>query len=135
MSEGGVICNVSHQRCGNITHCIVVFYRSSFIMDRPKRIWLLLVDHKFEALGRCFSVRTSQAEGIADLKDKVKEEAPETLSRARVDPCQLSVWKTKGANIIDESTLECLTEILGRIDVRDQDTIEELRGRKRIADL
>ena len=102
--------------------------------SEPLRLtWLLLVDHDFHALAEPFCVETPK--NIHLLKKKVKEEKPEALSRVRVDPDELTVWKTKGAKIIDESTIERLEDILSGIDDRDQDTIEVLKSHKRVADL
>lgn len=112
---------------GGCRHCCTHFVFHQFIMElelEPSKIWLLLVNYKFEVVGGRFWVRTS--DDIYDLKKQVKEENLEALSRAHVDPDELTPWKTKGARINNESTHESLSEILGGIDVRDQDTIEEL---------
>ncbi|KAH9063641.1 hypothetical protein EDB87DRAFT_137718 [Lactarius vividus] len=99
-------------------------------------IWLLLVDHRFQAMGSCFEVGAfSDHDNINTLKERVKEKKPEALSRAHVDPSDLTIWKTKGSMAIDESNLERLAEILGSIDVDNKDTIEKLVEVKRVAKL
>ncbi|KAH9052698.1 hypothetical protein EDB87DRAFT_1715971 [Lactarius vividus] len=99
-------------------------------------IWLLLVDHRFQAMGSCFEVGAfSDHDNINTLKERVKEKKPEALSRAHVDPSDLTVWKTKGSMAIDESNLERLAEILGSINVDNKDTIEKLFEVKRVAKL
>ncbi|KAH9062331.1 hypothetical protein EDB87DRAFT_292825 [Lactarius vividus] len=99
-------------------------------------VWLLLVDHRFQAMGSCFEVGAfSDHDNINTLKKKVKEEKPEALSRAHVDPSDLTVWKTKGSMAIDESNFGRLAEILGSIDVDNEDTIEKLSEVERVANL
>ena len=98
-------------------------------------IWLLLVDCDFQALGGCFPVNTSSGDGVYHLKEKVKEKTREALSHAHVDSKELTMWKTKGAMIIDKSSSERLSEILRNIDVSDQNTIEELSEDDLVADL
>ena len=63
---------------------------------------------------------------IDELKNKLWEERP-ALSPTDVDPCELTVWKTKGEMDIDNSTR--LAEILNSIDVNDVDAIEEIGER------
>jgi hypothetical protein len=89
-----------------------------------------LVDHKFQVIGRRFSVWTSDV--IIDSLKKVREEWPNTLFH--VDAARLTVWKTKGA-IINNSTSKQLAEILRGINVNDEDIIEVLDEAKRVADL
>ena len=90
----------------------------AFIM----KIYLLLVDFKFQALGGPFWVRTS--DDIYDLKKKVKEERQNDL--AHVDPARLIVWKTRGKITIDDLISKPLAEILANV--------EELRT-QRVVDL
>ncbi|KAI9433728.1 hypothetical protein H4582DRAFT_1984398 [Lactarius indigo] len=100
------------------------------------KIWLLLVNHKFQAMGNCFDIDSaSEDDNINTLKEKVKEEIPEALSRAHVDPSDLTVWKTKGSMAIDESNFGHLAEILGSIDVDNRDTIEKLSEVEQVANL
>ena len=98
-------------------------------------IWLLLVNCDFQALGGCFPVNTTSSDDVYHLKEKVKEKTREALSRAHVDPKELTMWKTKGAMIIDKSSPERLSEILRNIDVSDENTIEELSEDELVADL
>ena len=98
-------------------------------------IWLLLVDYNFQALGGCFPVNTTSGDAVYHLKEKVKEETPEALSRVHVDLKNLTMWKTKGAMIIDKSSSDRLPEILKNIDVGDENTIEELSEDELVADL
>lgn len=64
---------------------------------------------------------------IHDLKKKVKDAAPNTLSRFDVDPSELTVWKMKGEMVIYNLTSKKrFPEILNSIDVNDVDAIEEI---------
>lgn len=91
------------------------------------KIWLLLVHHDFQAFGSRFFVHIDSSGMIYDLRDKIKEKKPEALSRAQVDPDELTVWKTKGEMIFYYSTSKKrLAEILKSIDVDDVDAIEEI---------
>ncbi|KAH8977312.1 hypothetical protein EDB92DRAFT_1918082 [Lactarius akahatsu] len=103
-------------------------------MDPPTTC-LLLVDHNFRALGEPFEVETTH--NINGLKAKAKE--ARQIDLANVDAARLTVWKTKGTMVIDDSNSERFEEILGRINVDDKDTIESnierLKGRQRVADL
>src|ERR1700677_2293324 len=99
-----------------------------------KKVWLLLVDHNFQALGNIFQVKTSIDDDVADLKDKVKEEKPETFSRYRIDPDCLSVWQTKGELVIINPTAKCLEDVLKKINVDDKDTIQRLNLGVKVAD-
>jgi hypothetical protein len=103
-------------------------YQPSSIMG--PETWLVLVDHKFRALGDCFWV---QADNIHNLKMQVKELWANDL--ARVHAAKLSVWKTKGTMIINESTFHVLEDILRKINISDKNTIEELSGCESVADL
>ena len=98
-------------------------------------IWLLLVTYDFQAVGDSFLVDTTSSDVVYHLKKKVKEATPEALSRARVDPNVLTVWKTKGEMMINNSTRERLPEILRAINVRGQDTVEKLHEYGLVADL
>lgn len=105
-----------------------------------RKIWLILVRHDFQAIGSgsCFAFRVDSSAiiHVADLKKEVKEEAPNTLSRFRVDPDELTVWKTKGEMVINRSTSKKrLEEILKSIDVDDVDAIEQIRGSEGLADV
>ncbi|KAH8976608.1 hypothetical protein EDB86DRAFT_3022103 [Lactarius hatsudake] len=92
--------------------------------------WFLLVDYTFQTLiGRSFSVWTSGGEDIEDLKEKVKEKR--RIDLADVDAARLTVWKTKGSMVIDDSK----AEILKNINLDDEDTIERLNERMQVADL
>ncbi|KAI9434081.1 hypothetical protein H4582DRAFT_2184736 [Lactarius indigo] len=99
------------------------------------KIWLLLVDHMFQAIGNCFSFRTSSREDIGDLMEKVKEKKPEALSRIHVDPSDLTVWKTKGPMMINHSNSNSLAEILRKINFDDKDAIEKLRSHEQVVNL
>ncbi|KAH8984472.1 hypothetical protein EDB92DRAFT_1490314 [Lactarius akahatsu] len=107
----------------------IVLHRPSFIM----KVWLLLVDYKFQAIGHRFEVNTTSGDfNINDLKKGVGEKRPNALSRASVDCSDLIVWKTM---IIDRSTAKRLAEILRDINVDDKDTIEKLSEDEQVADL
>lgn len=93
-----------------------------------RKIWVLLVYHDFQILGSRFIVRIDNSEVIDELRDKIKGEKPEAFSRLRVDPDDITVWKTKGEMIIDHSTtLERLAKILKSINVDDVEAIERIR--------
>ncbi len=101
---------------------------------KSSKIWCILVDHEFQNQGRSFSVRTSSEDDIDDLKDKVKVKLHPRLTH--VSSMDLTVWKTKGEMIINEAEVkERLVEILGNIDVDNEDTIEMLRPGEQVADL
>jgi len=105
----------------------VIVHQSSFII----KLWVLLVDHKFQAIGDFFPVDTS--DNIHHLKMKVKEERQNDL--AHVDVSTLTVWMTKGTMIINKPSFECLAEILGNINIHDKDTIKKLDGFMWVVDL
>jgi len=95
------------------------------------RLWVLLVNHKFQAIGDFFPVDTSG--NIHHLKMKVKEERQNGL--ACVDVSMLTVWMMKGTMIIIEPSFEHLAEILGSINIHKKDTIEELGRFRWVVDL
>jgi hypothetical protein len=98
--------------------------------------WVLLVNHEFQNIGSRFLVNTVSGDLIHYLKKKVKEEAPEVLSRVRADPHQLTVWMTKSDLIINKFTFkQRLAEILRSIDVNSKETIELLNEEDLVADL
>jgi hypothetical protein len=100
------------------------------------RIWLLPVDHEFQAVGNRFRVEASIDDEVRDLKDTLKEETPGTFSRYHIEPDCLTVWKTEGKLVIDTSTAkEDLKEILKKIDVNDEGTIRMLDPHVKVADL
>ena len=93
-----------------------------------RKIWVLLVYHDFQILGSRFIVRVDNSEVIDELRDKIKGKILEAFSRLRVDPDDITVWKTKGEMIIDHSTtLERLAKILKSINVDDVEAIERIR--------
>jgi hypothetical protein len=100
-----------------------------------RKVWLLLVDHNFQALGQSFPVDISFGDDVCDLKKKVNEEKPEILSHYRVDPSCLSVWKTEGELVIINPTAKRLEEILEKINIDDEDTIRRLGTQVKVADL
>lgn len=102
---------------------------------KSSKIWLLLVDHKFQALGECFQVETSNDDVVGDLKDKVKEEKPEIFSLCLIDPDSLTVWQTVDDLVIDRSTAKDLKEILEKIDVNDEGSIRMLGESEKVAEL
>ena len=98
------------------------------------KLWLLLVNHGFQALGDQFPVDTTPNDLIYHLKKKVKEENQIIL--AHVDTDDLTVWKTKGEMTINNANIEERSaEILRTINVDDKDTIEELGASEVVADL
>ncbi|KAH9164869.1 hypothetical protein EDB89DRAFT_2014754 [Lactarius sanguifluus] len=98
--------------------------------------WVLVVTHDLQAIGSRFLVDTTFCDNvICDLKMKVKEKWKVDL--AHVDAECLTVWKLKGKNIINSSnsSIKCLAEILGNINIDDKDTVEELNTSVKAADL
>ncbi|KAI9431858.1 hypothetical protein H4582DRAFT_2084313 [Lactarius indigo] len=96
------------------------------------KIWLLLVDHTFHAMGNRFSVWTSGEEDIEDLKEKVKEKWQPDL--ADLPAPKLTVWKTKGSMSINHSNDDCLEEKL--IEIRaNPNAIEMLRVGQKLVNL
>ena len=92
-----------------------------------RKIWVL-VYHDFQILGSRFIVRIDNSEVIDELRDKIKGKKHEAFSRLRVDPDDITVWKTKGEMIIDHSTtLEHLAKILKGISVDDVEAIDRIR--------
>ena len=70
------------------------------------------------------------------MRKDVKKEKPEALSHHHVDPDDLTIWKTKGILVIDDSTSgERMAEILKSIDVDDVDVIEKIDERVLLRDL
>jgi hypothetical protein len=85
---------------------------------------LILVDHKFRALTRRFTVANAADDLIENLKKQAQDKRPNDLSR--FDISDLTVWKTKGEMIIKILPPSRLAEILGNINVDDEGTIEEI---------
>jgi hypothetical protein len=94
---------------------------------------ILLVDHKFHALTSRFAAETTANARIVALKQKAQEMSPSKLSSVELP--DLRVWKMKGDMIIKKLTPQKLSEILGRIDIDDQDTIELLDDEEKVAGL
>jgi hypothetical protein len=99
----------------------------------PSLTAVLLVDHKFRTLTRRFLVETTSHDSIHHLKEKVKEERPNELSRFQLS--DVSVWKTKGETVTHEFNCEPLAEMFERINVHDKDSVEELSEDRKVADL
>ncbi len=104
---------------------------------KSSKIWCILVDHEFQKqVGVHFSVQTSSEDDIDDLKDKVKVKLPTRLTH--VSSPDLTVWKTKGEMIINSAEVKepkRLVEILGNINVDNEDAIEMLDPVEQVADL
>ena len=54
---------------------------------------------------------------------------------SNVDAASFTVWKTKGAMIINKLTVQQLAELLRGIDINDEDTIGQLDGAELVAKL
>jgi hypothetical protein len=102
-----------------------------------RNVWFLLVDHKFQAVGNCFSVETSLIDDdVCELKDKITAEKLEIFSHYHIYPDYLTLWQTKGKLLINNSSsAECLEEILKNIDADDEDTIWKPGEYDAVADL
>ena len=92
------------------------------------KIRLLLVDHEFHPIDRRFNVETSDSDEISDLKEKVKKEGPDILTRYNINPISLTVWQTQGEYVLNRSTTHLQGEILEKIKnkVNDEDIIRIL---------
>jgi hypothetical protein len=101
--------------------------------SEPLYTGVLLVDLNFQALAPRFVVETTSDACIMVLKENAQEIRPDELSS--FDRPELSVWKIKGDKIIENLTPRELSEILGRIDVNDEDTIEEVDEDENVANL
>ena len=86
---------------------------------------LILVDHKFQAIGQPFQVETSYDNEICDLKNKVKELKPDIFSFHYLDSSCLTMWKMEGKLVLNRSTAKPLVEILKKIDVDDKEMLDE----------
>lgn len=93
-------------------------------------VLLLLVDHKFKAIGGRVSVDTTDDTLVVDLKHKIMALKPGFFSQfPYLDAFSLTVWRTKHELVINYTTAECddqLELILEKIDLYDEDTIEVL---------
>ncbi|KAH9168864.1 hypothetical protein EDB89DRAFT_2245022, partial [Lactarius sanguifluus] len=56
-------------------------------------IWVLLIDHNFQAIGSPFLVDSTGIVFISHLTERVKEKKPGVLSRTNTDPSDLTVWR------------------------------------------
>ena len=93
---------------------------------------ILVVDHKFHPSTRRFAVETPYNARIEYLKQKAQEKRPELSSYI---PSDLGVWRMKGNTVMKKLSPQGLSEALGRIDVKDETTIEELYDEEKLADL
>lgn len=102
-------------------------------------IRLLLVYHGFEAVGDRFKVKISVNSDIGDLKEKVKELKPDVFSLLRnlhdIGPDDLTMWKTVGELVLKRSSIQRKEDILKRINVDDEGTIQRLDNEVKVADL
>ncbi|KAH8977764.1 hypothetical protein EDB92DRAFT_693795 [Lactarius akahatsu] len=96
------------------------------------KIWLLLIDHNFQAIGNAFSVDSTGDSTIEDLKEKVKEKRLGP-SRADILPADLTVWRCidpTSFNFRDRKVLA------GQIsDVFSNERVEPFSGMETIAEL
>ena len=99
------------------------------------RMWFLLVDHKFRAMGQPFQIGTFFDDKICNLKNKVKEKKPDVFFLCKLDPLCLTMWKTEGELVLNGSTAKHLEEILKKINVDDEDTIQMLDEYVTVAEL
>ena len=90
-------------------------------------------------MGQPFQVGIFFDDKICNLKNKVKEKKPDIFSLiftlCKLDPLCLTVWKTQGKLVLNGSTTKCLEEILKKINVDDEDTIQMLDESMTMAEL
>lgn len=86
---------------------------------------LILVDHKFQAIGQPFQVETSYDNEICDLKNKVKELKPDIFSFHYLDSNCLTMWKLDGKLVLNRSTAKHLVEIIKKVNVGDKEMLDE----------
>ena len=89
-------------------------------------VWILFVDHRFQAIGPCFQVDTASVDIVESLKEMARDKRPIAFFRADANPADCTVWRTKGDLIINSSTIDNLEQILRSIDECDEKTIEDL---------
>ena len=87
---------------------------------RSSKVWLLLVDHKFQAVGDVFHVGISIDDYVSHLKAKaweqVKVKMPEISSSYHIiDPNFLTVWKMEREFAIHMSPTKHLKEVFESI--------------------
>ncbi|KAH9165661.1 hypothetical protein EDB89DRAFT_2008541 [Lactarius sanguifluus] len=93
------------------------------------KIWLLLIDHNFQAIGDEFWVEYTGDDFVSDLKTKAKEEMPGDLSH--IAPLQLTVWRC-----IDPTTTFDNEDLERQVsEVFSSNSVKKLRGRQAIAEL
>lgn len=102
---------------------------------KPSLIAVILVDHKFQALGRRFVVETAQDDLLFHLITKVKEKRHRYFSGHDTYISELAVWRTKGENVINKFNYKRLAEILRSINIHDEDTTKKLPEDLKVADL
>ena len=96
------------------------------------KIWTLIVQPDFQACGRPFSFDIDSSLNVHQMKEKVKEERTDIL--AHVDAADITVWKTTGEMTLIASD-NGWEEIFKRIDVTDENTIEDLPEAQMVANL
>ena len=89
----------------------------------------LIVDHKFHPSTQRFAVETPYDARIEVLKQKAQEKRPELSSFILSD---LGVWRMKGDMVIKKLKL---SELLGKIDINDENTIEALDDEEKVANM
>ncbi|KAH9020296.1 hypothetical protein EDB85DRAFT_531008 [Lactarius pseudohatsudake] len=139
---GAAVEAVARSKSCGVNHVTTMLEEHQYVLPNQRplfiimRTWALLVTHGLQALGTRFPFDTTSCDDtIYDLKMNVKERRKVDL--AHVDAVCLTVWKLKGRNIIDNLNFSAkrLAEILGNIDIDDEDTIEELDICTKVADL
>ena len=92
---------------------------------RSSKVWLLLVDDKFQAVGDVFHVEISVDDYVSHLTEKaweqVKVKMPENFFH-HIDPNFLTVWKMEGEFVIHMSPTKHLKEVFECISI---DTLDE----------
>lgn len=96
------------------------------------KIWTLIVQPDFQACGRPFSFDIDPFLNVHQMKEKVKEERTDIL--AQVDAADITVWKTTGEMTLIASDKRW-EEIFKKIDVNDENTIEDLPEAQVVANL
>ncbi|KAH9166095.1 hypothetical protein EDB89DRAFT_253413 [Lactarius sanguifluus] len=103
-------------------------------LSKLSKIWLLLIDHNFQAIGHPFRVDSTGDDFVDDLTKRVKKEKPRALSRTNTDPSDLTVWRCMDPTTsFDDKDLENLGRQVS--EVFSSNSVEMLGHMRAIAEL
>ena len=105
----------------------------SLTMEFP--VWILLVDHMFQAISPRFHIDAASVDNVESLKEMAREKRPVAFLRADANPACCTVWRAKGELVINNSTIDNLEQILRSINDCDEETIEDLEEAEEVASL